>query len=70
MALQRAQATVVNATMTSSQTLIPTVVGIVFLGDSARHGLWSLVAVGIVLSVGGVVLLALSHEVAPQPSSV
>jgi drug/metabolite transporter (DMT)-like permease len=61
-ALQRSHATVVNATMTSSQTLIPALVGIVFLGDSARNGMWYLVAIGTGLSICGFILLALSHD--------
>ena len=61
-ALQRAHATVINATMTASQTIIPTVVGIVFLGDSARNGMWYLVIIGISLVLFGFVLLAKSHE--------
>lgn len=58
-ALQRALATTMNATMTMSQTLIPAIVGIVFLGDSARNGLWYLVILGGVSALGGVLVLAL-----------
>jgi multidrug transporter EmrE-like cation transporter len=57
-ALQRAQATVMNATMTASQIVIPAIVGISFLGDDARHGLWYLVILGCTLSLGGVLALA------------
>ena len=57
-ALQRAQATVMNATMTASQTLIPAIVGIVYLGDQARNGLWYLVVVGSLLALTGVITLA------------
>jgi drug/metabolite transporter (DMT)-like permease len=56
-ALQRAQATVMNAAMAVSQTLIPAIVGIAFLGDDARNGLWSLVVIGTALSLGGVFIL-------------
>ncbi len=62
-ALQRAQATTVNATMAATQTLIPATVGIVFLGDSARNGLWGLVVVGGLVTLVGVTVLALM----PQP---
>lgn len=61
-ALQRAQATAVNATMTASQTLIPAVVGIAFLGDEARHGLWYLVIIGTSLTLLGVVTLATGNK--------
>ncbi len=60
-ALQRAQATVMNATMTASQILIPAVVGIAFLGDNARNGLWYLVVLGCSLSLGGVIVLAFTN---------
>ncbi len=59
-ALQRAQATTVNAAMTASQTVFPAIIGIVFLGDSARNGLWSLVISGGLLALSGVLLLAFS----------
>ena len=59
-ALQRAQATTVNAAMTASQTVFPAIIGIVFLGDSARNGLWSLVIGGGLLALSGVLLLAFS----------
>jgi drug/metabolite transporter (DMT)-like permease len=62
-ALQRAHATVINATMTASQTLIPAIVGIAFLGDEARNGLWYLVILGTALSLGGVVALALGSRI-------
>jgi drug/metabolite transporter (DMT)-like permease len=50
-ALQRTLATVVNGVMTSAQTLIPLLVGIIFLGDTARNGLWALVWIGCLLVV-------------------
>jgi drug/metabolite transporter (DMT)-like permease len=61
-ALQRAQATVVNATMTASQTLIPAIIGITFLGDHARGGMWYFVILGVSLALGGVVSLALDMK--------
>jgi drug/metabolite transporter (DMT)-like permease len=61
-ALQRAQATVINAATTASQSLISAIVGIAFLGDETRNGMWYLVALGTSLAFGGVVFLALSHN--------
>lgn len=58
--LQRAQATTINATMAATQTLIPAIIGIAFLGDSARNGLWSLVIFGSLISLSGVIILALT----------
>ena len=57
-ALQRAQATVINATMTASQTVIPATIGAAFLGDHARAGLGYLVVIGICLALGGIAFLA------------
>lgn len=56
-ALQKAQATTVNAAMSVSQTIIPALIGIAVLGDHARHGLWALVIVGTFLSLAGVLSL-------------
>jgi drug/metabolite transporter (DMT)-like permease len=61
-ALQRAQATTINASMTASQTLIPAIVGIVFLGDEARNGLWFLVVLGSLMTLGGVIALTSSKS--------
>lgn len=58
-ALQRGAATTVNATMTASQTIIPAIVGIVFLGDNAKQGLWYMATFGVILALGGVTALAL-----------
>ena len=65
-ALQRAQATIINATMTTSQTLIPAAIGIIFIGDTARNGMWSYVFFGTFLALGGVAFLALSHKNNPS----
>lgn len=61
-ALGRAQATVINAAMTASQVLIATVIGIVFLGDYARSGRWSVMILGSSLTLAGVVVLALGSK--------
>jgi len=61
-ALQRAQATVTNAVMTASQTLIPAIVGILFLGDSARHGLHYLVIIGTAITLCGLIALATGRQ--------
>jgi drug/metabolite transporter (DMT)-like permease len=58
-ALQRTHATVMNAFMSVTQTLVPAAVGLVFLGDSARNGMEYLVVIGSLLVLGGVIHLAL-----------
>lgn len=60
-ALQRAEVTITNAVMTASQTLIPAAIGVLFLGDEARQGLWYLAVIGTVLSLGGIGYLALAR---------
>lgn len=61
-ALQRAAVTVTNAVMTASQTLIPAAIGILFLGDEARHGLWYLAVLGTALTLGGIGYLAFAQS--------
>ncbi len=59
-ALQRTLATTVNGVMTSVQTIIPMLIGITLLGDSARNGLWLLLWIGVLLVVGGCAFIAFS----------
>ena len=40
-----------------TQTFVPAAVGVALLGDGVRHGWWPAVAVGLVLSTSGAVLL-------------
>ena len=61
-ALQRAQATVINASMSASQTLIPAFVGIAFLGDHARNGMWYLIVIGGLLAFSGLSVLITSQN--------
>lgn len=57
-ALQRTLATVVNGVMTSMQTIVPLVVGIAILGDTARGGLWFPLWAGCLLVTTGCVYIA------------
>ncbi len=57
-ALQRTLATVVNGVMTSMQTIVPLIVGIVVLGDTARGGLWFPLWAGCLLVTTGCVYIA------------
>ena len=59
-ALQRASATVVNATMIACETLFPIFIGLIFLGDHPRDNLWALVALGITFTFSGTILIAIS----------
>jgi len=58
-ARQRGSVTVVTAAMFGVETVVPAVIGLAFLHDRARFGLWPVAAAGFLLSVGGSVALAL-----------
>ena len=61
-ALQRGSVTVTNAVLFAVETVVPTVIGVVLLGDRARSGLWPLMVMGTIAAVGGAVFLALWTE--------
>jgi len=67
-ALQRGSVTTTNAVLFSVETVVPTIVGVVWLGDRARDGRWPLMIVGCVLAIGGAVGLAL-HARAAVPDA-
>jgi drug/metabolite transporter (DMT)-like permease len=58
-ALQRADITIVNGILYSSELSIPSLLGILFLGDRARNGLWLLMMTGFLCVAVGTILLAL-----------
>jgi len=62
MALQRARASVVSATMIACETIVPIIIGISFLGDHPKHNLWALVYIGIVLTLTGTILIGLTNK--------
>lgn len=57
-ALQRGLATTVNASMTAAQMLVPTIIGLIFLSDDIRGGLWLPLILGIACTLGGVSVIA------------
>ncbi len=57
-ALQRASVTTVSALVFGLETIIPSIVGIAFLGDTARAGLWPLAIAGFIVSFGAALVLA------------
>jgi drug/metabolite transporter (DMT)-like permease len=65
-ALQRSHASVVGAATTAAQSVVPIVVGIAFLGDSARNGAWGVAIAGIVLTLAGTLAIAVT-KVASEP---
>lgn len=61
-ALQRARASIINASMTAAQTLVPALIGVILLGDKPRNGLWFGVVAGTALVLIGVSVLAFRHH--------
>jgi drug/metabolite transporter (DMT)-like permease len=64
-ALQRHQASVVNAVMMTVETIVPVGVGLLLLGDSPRHGLWLVMIVGAGVALTGAVLVAAKGTAEP-----
>jgi len=58
-ALQRIHASIVGASTTAAQSIVPIVVGIAFLGDSPRNGAWALAIAGMVVTLAGTLAIAL-----------
>jgi drug/metabolite transporter (DMT)-like permease len=67
MALERGSVTVATASQFAAETVVPAVIGLLVLGDSARHGLAWAAAGGFVLTVGGSVALTVVSPPEPQP---
>jgi drug/metabolite transporter (DMT)-like permease len=68
-ALQRGAVTIATAAMVVGETLLPALVGVVFLGDSGRHGWAPAGAVGFAVSVGGALALSRFGEVVEGPET-
>ncbi|WP_232078915.1 hypothetical protein [Mycobacterium florentinum] len=57
-ALQRGSVTTTVAAMVVGETIAPALVGVLWLGDTARPGWGWLVILGFVVAVGGTLVLA------------
>lgn len=66
-ALQRGSVTTTVAAMVVGETIAPALVGVIWLGDSARPGLGWLVIAGFAVAVSGTLVLARFGE-APTPA--
>jgi drug/metabolite transporter (DMT)-like permease len=66
-ALQRGSVTTTVAAMVVGETIAPALVGVIWLGDTARPGLGWLVVVGFVVAVSATLVLARFGE-APSPA--
>jgi len=58
MALQNGSATTVTAVMFTTNTVLPSLIGLLVLGDSVRSGFAAVAVVGFVLAVGGAIAVA------------
>ncbi len=65
-ALQRGSVTAAAALVFSVETIVPSLIGLAFLGDHARPGFANVAALGFVLTVGA--SIALAHRSEPLPS--
>ncbi len=61
-ALQRASVTTVTALVFGLETVIPSIIGILFLGDSTREGMWPVASVGFILALVCTTILARQAE--------
>lgn len=66
-ALARGRVTTVAAVTFSVETVVPALVGLIWLGDAVRSGLAVVAVAGFVLTLGGCVLLAGRSEAATPP---
>ena len=62
MAIQRQFASVVMAIIISSETIVSVIIGLLFLGDSPRHGLWAVMAIGGAIAVIGCLIISVKKS--------
>jgi drug/metabolite transporter (DMT)-like permease len=67
-ALESGSVTVATAAVVLVETVPPAIVGVMFLGDTTRHGLTGVAVSGFVLAVASAVTLARFGEAGEQPS--
>jgi len=61
-ALQRASASAINATVIVCETIILIIFGLVFFGDHPKHHLWFVVILSIILTISGTILITLKSS--------
>jgi hypothetical protein len=57
-ALQRENVNRINSVMYSFELAVPSILGLVFLGDKVRHNYWPIMLIGLILVVSGSILIA------------
>ena len=66
-ALEHGNVTVATAATVVTETVLPAMIGVIFLGDTTRHGLVGVAAAGFALAVAGALTLARFGETEPAP---
>ena len=65
-ALQKGLVTQVNATNFATETILPTVFGLWFLGDKPHNGAWPIMVIGLGVIIVSTTVLALSNDTATK----
>lgn len=68
-ALEHGDVTVATASTVLTETVLPAIIGIIFLGDTTRRGLVAVAAAGFALALVGALTLARFGEAEPAPAS-
>ncbi len=66
-ALEHGDVTTATAATVLTETVLPATIGVLFLGDTTRHGLVGVAAAGFALAVAGALTLARFGETEPPP---
>lgn len=64
LALQRGSVTAATTALICTQTVVPTIAGVAFLGDQVRSGFWPVMIAGFVLTAAAAVVLVRFESVA------
>jgi drug/metabolite transporter (DMT)-like permease len=67
-ALEGGSVTVATAAVVLAETLPPALIGVIFLGDTTRHGLAPVAVIGFVIAVASAVMLARFGEAGQDPT--
>jgi drug/metabolite transporter (DMT)-like permease len=65
-ALQRDNINRANSLLFASELTIPSLLGIIFLGDGVRHGLWAVMIIGFLASIIGTFVIAGTTKSLPR----
>ena len=67
-ALEGGSVTVATAAVVLAETLPPALIGVIFLGDTTRHGLAPVAVIGFVIAVASALALARFGEAGQDPT--